>query len=103
MDLSPPNNESTSAAYDQNMVNPQAAVMVLDHIPDAGEVTEIASHHLEDFPAEEAHATCELVYEPPTWLDVHERDQMGAFMRDGAACILIVYMREGNLEEDDDA
>lgn len=75
--------------------------MVMDHVPELEEVAEIATHHLEEFPADNAHASCEIVYSPPPWLDVHEQDQMGAFMRDGAACILVVYMREGTLEEED--
>lgn len=76
--------------------------MVLDHVPDAEEVTELASLHLEEFPADDAHASCEIVYEPPKWLDIHERDQMSAFIRDGAACILVIYMQEGDLEMDED-
>jgi hypothetical protein len=82
------------------MENPQAAVIVLDHEPDAAEVSELATFHLESFPADEAHATCEIVYEPPQWLDVHEQDQMGAHLRDGAKCILIIYMQEGGIPED---
>lgn len=76
--------------------------MVMDHVPDAEEVTELAGLHLEEFPADDAHASCEIVYEPPTWLDIHERDQMSAFIRDGAACILVIYMQEGDLEIDED-
>jgi hypothetical protein len=81
------------------MVPAQAAVMVLDHMPDRDEVAEYASAHLEDFPAESAYATIDIVHEPPDWLDVHEKDQMAAYMRDGAACILVIYMQEGSEED----
>lgn len=80
--------------------------MVLDHEPDSDEVSELAATHLEDFPAECAHATVELTREPPEWLEVHERDQMGAFLRDGGpdTCILVIYMQEADdddMESDD--
>lgn len=84
------------------MVNPQAAVMVLDHVPDDDEIEELAVMHLEDFPAEEAHASCEVLEAAPTWLEAYEQDQMNAFLRDGAACILVVYMIEGDGEDDED-
>lgn len=84
------------------MVQSQAAVMVLDHVPDADEVAELAHMHLDEFEADEAHASCEILYKPPTWLSTAEQDQMSAYLRDGAACILVVYMREGDLEEDVD-
>lgn len=76
--------------------------MVLDHVPDSDEVAELAELHLEDYPAEEAHAICDIVYEPPDWLDMHEQDQMNAHLRDGAKCILIVYMREGSGDDEYD-
>lgn len=79
--------------------------MVLDHYPDHDEVSELASYHLEDFPADEAHATVDIVHEPPDWLAVHERDQMAAHMRDGGpdCCVVIIYMQEGALEDDFEA
>ena len=58
--------------------------------------------HLDEYEAEEAHASCDIVYTPPEWLEVHERDQMSAHLRDGAACILVIYMREGSDEEEED-
>lgn len=76
--------------------------MVMDHVPDAEEVSELATFHLEDFPAEEAHATCEIVYTAPVWLELYEQDQMNAHLRDGAACVLVIYMQEGALEEEDE-
>lgn len=76
--------------------------MVMDHVPDEDEVGELASLHLEEFPADEAFASCEIVYEPPSWLEVFERDQFAAHLRDGAACILVVYMQEGCVDEEDD-
>lgn len=79
----------------------QAAVIVLDEVPDSDTVSELASKHLEEFPAEAAFATCEIVYEVPQWLDVHDQDQMGAFLRDGAACLLVVYMEEEDEDADD--
>lgn len=90
---------NSGSGYDRDMVNPQAAVMVLDHVPDSEELSDLATIHLEDFPSEEAHATCEIVYDPPEWLEVHERDQMSAFLRDGAACILIIYMQAGRADD----
>lgn len=88
------------------MVKAQAAIMVLDHMPDSDEIEDLAEKHLEDYPAEEAYATVELLHEAPDWLSVHEQDQMNAHLRDGAACILVVYMQEGDgdceEEEDDD-
>jgi hypothetical protein len=83
------------------MVTPQAALMVLDHVPDEDEVTQYAAHHLEDFPADEAFATIEITTDVPTWLSICEQDQMSAFLRDGAVCILIIYMQEGSVEEDE--
>lgn len=77
-----------------------AAVMVLDHLPDEDEVEELALMHLEDFDAEEASATADIVYEAPEWLDVSEQDQINAFMRDGAECVLVIYMSD---EPDEDA
>lgn len=105
---STPTNSPRYGEYDSHMINPQAAVMVLDHVPDSDEVTELASLHLDEFPAEFAHATVEIVKDPPEWLDVHERDQMGAHLRDGGpdTCILVIYMQEASeeeLDEDEDA
>lgn len=77
-------------------------MIVLDHLPDDEEVSDLALAHLEDFPAEEAHASCEIVYQAPSWLEVHERDQMDAYIRDGAACILVVYMVEGCGDDSED-
>lgn len=94
--------ENKKPTYDSAMASATAAIMVMDHIPDADEVSELAQIHLDDFPSDEAHASCEIVYEPPSWLDVHEQDQMSAFLRDGAACILVIYMQEGALESADD-
>ena len=93
---------NNGSGYDSLMISPQAAGMVLDHVPDTEEITELAAVHLDDFPAEEAHASCEIVYTPPQWLEVHEQDQMSAFLRDGAACILIIYMMEGSLEDEEE-
>lgn len=81
------------------MVKPAAALIVLDHEPDQDEVAAYAEYHLENFPADEAVARCELVYEPPAWVNVGEQDQLRAFLRDGSSCILIVYMREGTLDD----
>lgn len=89
------------------MISPQAAVMVLPHTPEPDEIAEYASHHLEDFPAEDAFATIEITRTPPDWLDLYEQDQMSAHLRDGGpeACILIIYMQEdpdpGDDSEDD--
>jgi len=84
------------------MISPQAAVMVLPHVPEPDEIAEYASHHLEDFPAENAYATVEITKTPPDWLDLHEQDQMAAHLRDGGdeMCILVIYMQE-DLEGDD--
>lgn len=90
-----------SGGYNELMVNPQAAMVVLDHVPSDDEIEELAHYHLNDFPADEAHASCEIVYTPPTWLDIHEQDQFSAHLRDGAACILIIYMAEGADADDD--
>jgi len=73
----------------------------MDHVPDADEVAELAYVHLEEFPSEDAVASCEILYEAPSWLSVGEQDQFGAFLRDGAACILVVYMQEGELEDEE--
>jgi hypothetical protein len=74
--------------------------MVLDHVPDSDEIEELAYLHLDDFPADEATAQVEILYSPPDWLNIAEQDQMGAYMRDGAACILVIYMCEGDYEGD---
>lgn len=76
--------------------------MVLDHVPDDDEIEELAHKHLEEYPAEEAHARIQITYEPPEFLGIGEQDQIGAFMRDGAACILVIYMAEGEDCDDDD-
>jgi hypothetical protein len=74
--------------------------MVMDHVPDEDEIEELAYLHLDDFPADEATAQCEILYAPPDWLNIAEQDQMGAYIRDGAACILVIYMCEGDYEDD---
>lgn len=84
------------------MVNSQAAVMVMDHIPDEDEVADLAAMHLEDFPADEAYARCQLTDTAPDFLCVAERDQINAYMRDGMACILVIYMSEGAGDEYDE-
>ncbi len=83
--------------------------MVLPHYPSAEEVADLAEEQLEAFPAEEAHATVEIMDHPPTWLALHEQDQMDAFLRDlEGSCVLVVYMREGDgddlydVEEEDE-
>lgn len=101
---STPTNVPRYGEYDSHMINPQAAVMVMDHVPDSDEVTELATLHLDEFPADFAHATVEIVNEPPQWLEVHERDQMAAFLRDGGpeTCILVIYMQEASEDELED-
>ena len=76
------------------MAEASAALIVLDHVPDQDEMADHAIASLEEFPADEANATCEVAYAAPAWLPMAERDQLDAFMRDGAACILVVYMNE---------
>lgn len=76
--------------------------MVMDHVPDEEEIAEIAADHLEDFPAEEAHARCQVVYTAPDFLSTCERDQIGAYLRDGAVCVLVIYMAEDDGSEDHD-
>jgi hypothetical protein len=71
-----------------------AAFMVLDHIPDDEEMEDWAYTHLEDFEAEQASATVDIVYEAPRWLATHEQDQINAHMRDGGVCILVIYMTD---------
>lgn len=84
------------------MVNPQAAVMVLDHVPDEEEVAEHAADHLENFPAEDAFAKCQITYAAPDFLSIAEQDQINAFLRDGAVCVLVIYMSEGSCEDEDE-
>lgn len=72
--------------------------MVMDHVPDEDEVAELAEMHLEDFPADEAFAKCSIVYQAPDFLCVGERDQINAYLRDGAVCVLVVYMEEGECD-----
>jgi hypothetical protein len=84
------------------MVKPQAAVVVLDHVPDSEEVADLAAVHLEEFPAEEAFAKCQITYEAPDFLSIGERDQIGAYLRDGSACVLVIYMSEGSCDDDED-
>ena len=84
------------------MVQPQAAVIVLPHKPDRDELTELAEYHLEDFPAEEAYATFEILTTAPDWLALHEQDQMNAHLRDmPAGVVLVIYMKEGEYPFDD--
>lgn len=82
------------------MVKPQVALQPMDYVPDADELEEIAYHYLEKYPADEAHASIEVTYAAPDWLNTCEQDQLNAYMRDGSVCIVIVYMREGSSEED---
>ena len=98
--MSPASPPSNDGGYNELMVNPQAALIVLDHVPDEDEITDYAEMHLEEFEAEEAHASCEIMYSAPEWLEVHERDQFDAHIRDGATCILVIYMMEGCDDED---
>ncbi len=84
------------------MVQPQAAVIVLPHKPDRDELAELAEFHLDEFPAAEAYATFEFMEQAPDWLELHEQDQMNAFMRDlNGGCILVIYMKEGEYPDDD--
>lgn len=75
-----------------------AAVMVLDHMPDDDEIEDLAYDRLEEFPAEEATATIDIVYKAPEWMSTAEQDQINAHMRDGGVCIVVVYMSD---EEED--
>lgn len=70
--------------------------MVLDHYPTDDEVDELTGYHLEQFPAEYAEATSQIVRRAPDFLCTSEQDQMNAFIRDGGRtyCILVVYMEE---------
>lgn len=76
--------------------------MVLDHIPDEDEIADYAAAHLEEFPADEAYARCSVMYKAPMFLEVGERDQINAHVRDGAACILVIYMCEGDGADEED-
>jgi len=99
--MSTPSQPSSGSGYNELMVDPQAAMIVLDHTPDEEEISEYALSHLDEFPADEAHASCEVMYESPEWLDLHERDQFDAHLRDGAECILVIYMMEGCDDDED--
>ena len=82
-------------------MNRSAAVTVLDFIPDESEIEEFALGHLEEFDAEEAHATVEILKQAPEWMDLCEQDQVNAHMRDGGACVLVVYMVDDTEEIDE--
>lgn len=81
-----------------------AAVVVLDHYPDEEEVEEIAYLHLEDYTDGPAHARVEVIPKAPVWMEVGERDQINAHLRDGgkSCCVVVVYMREGEDEDSED-
>lgn len=82
-------------------MNQSAAVMVLDHVPSDQEIEEIAYSHLEEFDADEATATFELVHKAPDWMNICEQDQINAYVRDQPrSIILVVYMVEGELEDE---
>lgn len=78
-------------AYDSAM-GQSAAVMVLDHVPDEDELEEYAFAQLEELDDETAEAVVDLRKEAPDWMTLSEQDQINAHMRDGSACVLVIYI-----------
>lgn len=83
-------------------MNQSAAVRVLDEIPSEEDIEDYAYESLEEFDAESATATIELLDHPPEWMSVGEQDQINAYLRDGSVCVLVIYMRETDDAELDD-
>lgn len=85
--------------YDSCM-GQSAAVMVLDHLPDDDEIDELADAHVEscedEFITEIAAA---IVYEAPDFMSMCERDQINAHLRDGGACVLVLYVTYADEDE----
>lgn len=88
-------------AYDFCM-GQSAAVMVLDHHPTDEEIDELADAHVEEcedqFITEIAAA---VVYEAPDFMSCSEQDQINAHLRDGGACVLVLYVTYSDEPDDD--
>ena len=86
------------------MTSSSAAVMVLDHYPSEAEVDELTQFHLEQFDADYAEATAQIVRKAPDFLCTSEQDQINAHIRDGGknCYVLVVYMEETEPFDTDD-
>lgn len=88
-------------AYD-DVMNQSAAVMVLDEMPTEEDIEELVLAHLDTLDDDEdVSASIDIVYKAPEWMDVCEQDQVNAHLRDGGACVLVLYITVGAGEEDE--
>lgn len=79
-----------------------AQIMVLDEIPDEQDLEEIVCAHLDSIDEDEVEASIDIVYEAPDWLTTGEQDQVNAHLRDGGACVLVLYITVGESAYDED-
>ena len=75
-----------------------AAVMVLDEIPTDEDIEELVYAHLDAMDEDNVEATIDIIYTAPDWMSICEQDQINAHLRDGGACVLVLYL---TIEEDD--
>lgn len=85
-------------------VEPRAAVLVRDHYPTDDEIDELTHMYLDDYPADYAKATSEVIRKAPDFMATCEQDQINAHLRDGGPRfhVLVVYMQEIEPFDDDD-
>lgn len=85
------------------MAEPSAAVIVLDHRPSDEEIEDLAYAHLDEFGADQATASFEILSGAPDWMNVCEQDQINAHMRDSSgSVVLVIYMVEGEFSDDEE-
>lgn len=77
-------------------------MLVLDEVPTEDECNELAEELLDDFPAESVAVSFDIVYAAPDFMNISEQDQINAYLRDGSACVLVVYMADADDMDDEE-
>jgi hypothetical protein len=82
-----------------------AQVMVLDEMPSEEDIDELICVHLDTLDEDDTiEVSVDITQKAPEWMEISEQDQVNAHMRDGGACVLILYVTilEDGYPEDDD-
>ena len=77
-----------------------AAIMVLDEMPSEEDIDNFVAEHLEALDDDDSiEISVDVTDRAPDWMDIGEQDQVNAHLRDGGACVLVLYI---TILEDDD-
>lgn len=69
--------------------------MVLDEMPSDEDIDELVNAHLETLDEDDGiEISVDITDRAPDWMEIGEQDQVNAHLRDGGACVLVLYITE---------